>query len=411
MKKKKKKLKYIVLEYKPKLTLSTYFIEITKSISERYAKVIFSKIAKGVKEIHNSGICHLDLKLDNILLDEKFNPIICDFGYSIENDNKITECRGTPGYMSPEIFKDEPYDGNKADIFSLGVILLIILTKKKVFFNPKGFAKQYNKNYNKYIDKYYQYIQNNNIDGFLKIIGVDNLNLSKEFKKLFQNMVNFDPKKRPSIEDILDDPWLDEYNKLTDEEKKELENEVIEKEFEERKKILDHNNKNKNLINIKDIIEQVPNMDNKSSGKINESYFDENCKLESIDENNLNLKYYLNIKGTSNPNDLMNALVEKVKAIEIKDDEFRNLDIIPNDKYYKFDVILENNDKEIPEEFKNLGFNDFDDYAKVFGLQDLIIRIKLFKSNNGYLLRFLKKEGNIEDFREYLKKIISSIKG
>jgi serine/threonine protein kinase len=161
-------------------------------------------------------------------------------------------------------------------------------------------------------------------------------------------MVNYDPQKRPSIEDILDDPWLKEYNKLTDEEKKKLENEVIEKEFEEREKILEQNNKNKNLINIKDIIEQAPNMDNKSSGKINESYFDENCKLESIDENNLNLKYYLNIKGTSNPNDLMNALVEKVKAIEIKDDEFRNLDIIPNDKYYKFDVILENNDKEIP---------------------------------------------------------------
>jgi serine/threonine protein kinase len=81
--------------------------------------------------------------------------------------------------MSPEISKDEPYDGNKADIFSLGVILLIILTRKKVFFNPKGFVKIYNKNYKKYIDKYYQYIQNNNIEGFLKIIGLENLNLSK----------------------------------------------------------------------------------------------------------------------------------------------------------------------------------------------------------------------------------------
>ena len=74
--------KHIVLDYTPNETLDYYFSSLDKSISEKYAKVILLKIAKGVKEIHDAKFCHLDLKLDNILLDKDYNPIICDFGLS-----------------------------------------------------------------------------------------------------------------------------------------------------------------------------------------------------------------------------------------------------------------------------------------------------------------------------------------
>ena len=86
--------------------------------------MIFSKILRGVLSCHKEGICHRDIKLDNILLDENFNPKICDFGFGTFNTGKLNEFLGSPKYASPEILGGIPYDGFKSDIFSLGVLLL-----------------------------------------------------------------------------------------------------------------------------------------------------------------------------------------------------------------------------------------------------------------------------------------------
>ena len=128
----------------PKKTLGHYFKGIEKTISERYAKYIFLKILKGVQEIHKAGFCHLDLKFENIVLDEKYNPIICDFGYASEYSSKLTRYQGTLGYAPLEVIKNIPFDGIKADIFSLGVILFGMLTKRKVFYKEKLYFYRYN---------------------------------------------------------------------------------------------------------------------------------------------------------------------------------------------------------------------------------------------------------------------------
>ena len=106
---------------------------------EEYARVIFYKILKGVQNIHNSGYCHLDLKLENILMDIYYNPIICDFGLSsfIEDlkPGKKKRSPGTLGFKAPELIEKKlPYDGIRADIFSLGVILFTLVTSKWFIF-------------------------------------------------------------------------------------------------------------------------------------------------------------------------------------------------------------------------------------------------------------------------------------
>ena len=68
-------ISFIILQYKQKYNLNNYF-KIKKSIKERCTKIIFFKTLKDVQEVHNTGFCHLDLKLQNILLDEKYKPII-----------------------------------------------------------------------------------------------------------------------------------------------------------------------------------------------------------------------------------------------------------------------------------------------------------------------------------------------
>ena len=57
---------------------------------------------RAIQVIHGVGICHRDLKLNNILLDQNFNPIICDFAFATNNNvNALNDFIGTSVYVSP----------------------------------------------------------------------------------------------------------------------------------------------------------------------------------------------------------------------------------------------------------------------------------------------------------------------
>ena len=398
--------KFIVLEYKSRKSLLDYFHGIKKTISEKYLKVLFYKLAKGVEEIHKAGICHLDLKLENILLDETYKRIICDFGFACENSNELRARRGTLGYMAPEVLTQKTFNGFKADIFSLGAILLELATGKEIFKDKEGFNPIKNKKFRYYKDEFYKYIQENKINKYWEIIGLEPFKLSPEFKSLLGRMIHSSPQERPAIAEILIDPWFAEYNNLTEQEKNDLEEELKENQLKERVNIMTQENK-KNEADYKNIA--IKPTSNRSAGKDFKSYFKDNLELSSIEENNLDMKYNFKINGTLNPNDFMNELTDNLQNIK-KEDEIRSLDIVSSDVYYKLYLIFDNEDKEIPEELKSLEFNDYDEYAKICGVQNLVIQIKLFKSDNGYLIRVIKEEGSAEDFNVYLKKIMNSIK-
>ena len=77
------------------------------------------------------NIAHRDLKFENLLMDENFHVKIGDFGCAVKynQENKILEndIYGTWGYMAPEKCRYENYDPEKADVFSLGVILFALM--------------------------------------------------------------------------------------------------------------------------------------------------------------------------------------------------------------------------------------------------------------------------------------------
>lgn len=83
--------KYIVLENAEKRELADYIIYAREGLGELYSKFIFYKIMKGIQSIHNLGICHRDLKLENILLTDKFSPKIADFGFATMNAPNLNE--------------------------------------------------------------------------------------------------------------------------------------------------------------------------------------------------------------------------------------------------------------------------------------------------------------------------------
>ena len=74
--------------------------------------------------MHEAGVCHRDLKLENILLDEHFDLKLIDFGSACLNDQRCSDFVGTKNYMAPEVLlKAAAYEPHLADIFSLGIIL------------------------------------------------------------------------------------------------------------------------------------------------------------------------------------------------------------------------------------------------------------------------------------------------
>ncbi|XP_019264455.1 PREDICTED: G-type lectin S-receptor-like serine/threonine-protein kinase SD2-5 [Nicotiana attenuata] len=97
---------------------------------------IISDIAKGLAYLHEDcshKIIHLDIKPQNILLDQYFNAKISDFGLSklIEKDKSkvVTRMRGTPGYLAPEWLSSVITE--KVDVYAFGIVLLEILCGRK----------------------------------------------------------------------------------------------------------------------------------------------------------------------------------------------------------------------------------------------------------------------------------------
>ena len=199
--------------------------------TERQAKLIFKKILEGVQALHNANICHRDLGTLNILLDDNYNPKIISYYFSCINMNNLNERVGKLNFMAPEILSNQPYNGIIADIFSLGQILFNLVS------GLDGF-KTANKN-----DHYYRYIINHQINEYWMLVDYYHLNLSQDFKNLYIRMVDPNPAQRPTIVQILNDPWMQEINNLTIEERNALENEVI-NEFQIREQQIQQNQQN-----------------------------------------------------------------------------------------------------------------------------------------------------------------------
>jgi len=105
-------------------------------LSRAQAADLMRQVLDAVAEAHAQGIIHRDLKPSNILIDAKGLPRVMDFGIaSLVGANSVTEGQqnlmGTPAYMAPEYVADRLVS-DKLDVFSAGLILLEMITGKKV---------------------------------------------------------------------------------------------------------------------------------------------------------------------------------------------------------------------------------------------------------------------------------------
>ncbi|XP_076255585.1 BRSK family serine/threonine-protein kinase sugar-free frosting isoform X1 [Rhynchophorus ferrugineus] len=123
-----KKYLYLVLEHVSGGELFDYLVKKGR-LTPKEARRFFRQIISALDFCHSHSICHRDLKPENLLLDEKNNIKIADFGMaSLQPMGSMLETScGSPHYACPEVIRGEKYDGRKADVWSCGVILYALL--------------------------------------------------------------------------------------------------------------------------------------------------------------------------------------------------------------------------------------------------------------------------------------------
>ncbi|XP_029046965.1 maternal embryonic leucine zipper kinase-like [Osmia bicornis bicornis] len=181
---------FMVIEYCSGGELFDHIVEKNR-LTETESRKFFRQIVSAVAYLHSLGYAHRDLKPENVLLDREENLKLIDFGLCAKPKNGIeshlqTSC-GSPTYAAPELILGRKYLGSEVDIWSMGVLLYALLC---------GFLP----------------FDDNSIESlYRKILSgkYDEPNwLSSSSKRLIRAMLQTDPKKRITIQELCNHPWI-----------------------------------------------------------------------------------------------------------------------------------------------------------------------------------------------------------
>ena len=189
------------------------FLKKRRKVSEKTAKFLYKQIILGIKYMHKQNIVHRDIKLENILIDLNNNIKICDFGIGrvlTSPEQLLFDQCGTPMYIAPEILlstNEKGYKGFPVDIWSSGIALYILLSGSLPFSFKNGKSIS--------IEDSDKNDFNNSEELQFSIINSDPKhieNISDEVRDLLNGLLNKDPDKRLTCDEILSHPWLKDVN-------------------------------------------------------------------------------------------------------------------------------------------------------------------------------------------------------
>jgi serine/threonine-protein kinase SRK2 len=199
----------IVMEFVGGGTLQGW-VEKHGRVPEWQARCFFQQLVLALHYSHKSlGISHRDIKLGNILLNDKYQvPILklCDFGYSKDYSpvGSLPKTRvGTAAYISPEVAGasagNAAYDSEKADVWSSAVTLYCMLAGRYPFMNG-----------NKAPDLYQiKTLKDKQVDAALDVLS--EYGVSNDCKALLKHTLRVAPNKRYGLDQIMENSWYREY--------------------------------------------------------------------------------------------------------------------------------------------------------------------------------------------------------
>jgi serine/threonine protein kinase len=153
-----------------------------------------------VELMHNAQIAHRDIKLDNILVDDKNQISLTDFGYAVCGQSPAFLKIGTVGYIAPEVFLNQRYDPFCADIFSLGVVLFNMVAGENLLDDDDGPG-----------NPIYKQLRKGSPSAFWKLLEKRCPRvkiMSIKLRMMLSSMLHPEPEKRSKLGSIKSHSWL-----------------------------------------------------------------------------------------------------------------------------------------------------------------------------------------------------------
>ena len=364
---------YIIQEYCKNNALSTLLSK-RKYFTEIEVQNYIFQLIQGLHYLHSRKIIHRDIKPNNLLLDEKLELKIADFGLSkkLYEGQKLKEKLGTQVFMAPEIWElSETGYSLEVDIWSLGIVMFKLLTGKLPFENKNNNGKDIIKGEFSFPDKPF---------------------ISIEAKNLIKQILVKDPRKRPSLNQIV---YHDFFHKN------------IFPEF------LDISS-----LNTSPCEEEIIKYENKDDiykyyceKIINEKLYDLVVEPEEIEYNNINnyiineinMKDYFDIwvtswKKSKNEDIFYYSLSNGLIGIIFKN---TNIQLILDESSNKFYEIINNGEKE-----EDIIEHNLDNYPE--NLKQNIEKLVNFSKDSKEMIRFKSQDLSSELTDENYKNKISS---
>jgi len=149
-------------------------------------RTYFHQLIEGLKYLHENGVAHMDLKLENLVLDENYNLRIANLNCSIVGDDLIVVSNGSDNYRAPEVKKGLLKYPMQADIYAAGIILYILAYQ------------------------HFPYIlegSRETMDSFWDSLCSVKTKQEQGLAELIKAMVRYDPEDRISLEAIQGSSW------------------------------------------------------------------------------------------------------------------------------------------------------------------------------------------------------------
>ena len=380
---------YLIMELGAKGQLLSLLKKYSHGLDQPQAAQFMREIISAVKYLHsmNPPVIHRDIKPENILLDSNNRCKLADFGlsnYVYPSEERNSFC-GTPQYLAPEMVEQKGH-GPGVDIWALGVLLFELLTGKLPF---KGYNPM------------------DNSELFNNIKHVNIIWPGGDFNPLAKNLITkilkYDPKDRPSLDEILEQPWFENFP---------LNMPLLEiKECANNEEFLEQHTitlKKKEVVNdvkiqpqkktINDVVKQIDsetNLENssKKSNELEQKNSDKNAK-----DNEEKEKEKINDKTEE-----LNKAMQEINSLNNIINNQKNVYAELRQKYDKSTLELNKLSNELS--------NKKEDQKKIDKLNSEIIKYKILDKERLTLLSDMENKNNtIVNLNSELKKKEDEIK-
>jgi serine/threonine protein kinase len=161
---------------------------------------ILSEMSSALAHAHKLGVCHRDVKPENIIIAQDYSAMLVDFGCACPRYELQTQCVGSMPFIAPEFMLETASDGAPADVFSLGVVLLEMLHGLRALSKALGWdsEKMTPKECGYQLAAWFV----DPVEGLSRLRSALGVNSQFDRDALLASMLHVDPQQRPTAESL-----------------------------------------------------------------------------------------------------------------------------------------------------------------------------------------------------------------